>query len=256
MRRRGGVKNNNGKLILLVEDNEQIMDGNSRMLERHGYETISALTLEGARAATFADARAATFADARAVTLEGARAATRGRRPDVIVLDIMLPDGNGLDFIRELREVEKIGVPVLLLTGLATKEDILLGLKSGGDDYLAKPYDFDELLARVEALLRRSERVPEVITKGRLSLDVTAGVASMDGLDLLLTQKEFALLLVFVQNEGRFVDGVYLYEKVWKAPMAGNSGAVRKTVSALRGKIKGSGWAITWTKGKGYLFGR
>jgi len=234
------VKNNSGKLILLVEDNEQIMDGNSRMLERHGYQTISALTLEGARALTFAYARAQTG----------------GRTPDAIVLDIMLPDGNGLDFMRELREVEKSGVPVLLLTGLATKEDILLGLKSGGDDYLAKPYDFDELLARVEALLRRAERVPEVITIGRLSLDVTAGVAGLDGLDLLLTQKEFALLLVFAQNEGRFTDGAYLYEKVWKAPMAGNSGVVRKTVSALRGKIKGSGWAITWAKGKGYFFGR
>jgi len=232
MRRQGGVKNNSGKLILLVEDNEQIMDGNCRMLERHGYETISALTLEGARALTV------------------------DRRPDAIVLDIMLPDGNGLNFMRELREVEKSGVPVLLLTGLATKEDILLGLKSGGDDYLVKPYDFDELLARVEALLRRAERVPEIIVKGRLSLDVTAGVALLDGKDILLTQKEFALLLVFVQNEGRFVDGVYLYEKVWKAPMAGNSGVVRKTVSSLRGKIKGSGWAITWTKGKGYVFGR
>ena len=225
-------KSQNRGLILLIEDNEKIMAGNKWMFERHGYDTAAALTL----------------AEARASASE--------RRPDAIVLDVMLPDGSGLDFMRELREGELQNIPILLLTGLTTKEDILQGLKSGGDDYLTKPYEFDELLARVEALLRRSARVPEVITKGRLSLDVTADVASLDGTDLLLTQKEFALLLVFVQNEGRFIDGEYLYEKVWKAPMAGNSGAVRKTVSTLRGKINDSGWAISWSNGEGYVFGR
>lgn len=220
------------KTILLVEDNERIALGNKWLFERQGYDAIAALTL--------ADARAQAS----------------GRRLDAIVLDIMLPDGSGLDFLRELREGENSAIPVLFLSGLAEKEDILLGLKSGGDDYLAKPYDFDELLARVEALLRRSARVPELITRGRLSLDVTAGVAGLDGTDLLLTQKEFALLLVFVQNESRYIGAEYLYEKVWKAPMAKDGGALKNAVSKLRKKLAGSGYKVSAGRGEGYILER
>jgi len=218
--------------ILLVEDNKEIMQGNRRLFE-----------LEGCEAAC-------------APTLCEARAMINARRPDAIVLDVMLPDGSGLDFMRELRESENAGIPILLLTGLAAKEDILRGLKSGGDDYLTKPYDFDELLARVEALLRRAARVPEVITKGRLSLDVTAGAANLDGRDLLLTQKEFALLLIFVQNEGRRIAGEYLYEKVWKAPCANDDSALKNAVYKLRKKLAGSGHAIISKRGEGYVFGQ
>jgi len=216
--------------VLLIEDNEKIMAGNKWMFERRGFEVTTALTL-------------------------GEAVASMDRKkPDAIVLDIMLPDGNGLDFLKRLRETNHSGVPVLILTGLSAKEDILLGLKSGGDDYLTKPYDFDELLARVEALIRRAARVPEVIEKGRLSLDVTAGAASIGGRDILLTQKEFALLLIFAQNEGRHFSGGLLYEKVWKQPMSGDSQAIRKTVSNLRVKLEGSGWNIEWSRGEGWCF--
>ena len=176
------------KRILLVEDNEKIMQGNKRMLEWEGY-TIDT---------------AATLAEAHAMLAY--------KRPDLIVLDIMLPDGSGLDLMRQLRGSTNAGIPILLLTGLTAQEDILHGLRSGGDDYLTKPYDFKILLARIEALLRRSERVPERLTKGCLTLDVAAGAAFMDGKDLLLTKKEFALLLIFIQNPHRFIDGEYLYE--------------------------------------------
>ena len=142
------------KRILLVEDNEEIMYGNARMFEMEGYEPDVALTL----------------AEARGLIGE--------RKPDAIVLDIMLPDGSGLDFMKELRKSENAGIPVILLTGLSTKADILRGLKSGGDDYLTKPYDFDELLVRLEALLRRAARVPETITQGALTLDPLAGQAN------------------------------------------------------------------------------
>lgn len=218
------------KRILLVEDNEQIMQGNERMLSRRGYEVVSALTL--------ADARKAVEA----------------QMPDLFVLDIMLPDGSGLDFMAELRQYSK--VPVLLLTGLTTPEDIVRGLTAGGDDYLPKPYDFGVLLARVEALLRRAQQVPERIQKGRLCLDVTADVATLDGADLLLTQKEFALLLIFTQNAGRFISAEYLYEKVWKQPMASDSQAFRKALQRLREKIKDSGWQIEMSRGEGYSFER
>ena len=206
------------KRIVLVEDNEQIMQGNERMLKRRGYEVITALTLAEARSAIEAQI------------------------PDLFVLDIMLPDGSGLDFMAELRQHSQ--VPILLLTGLTTPEDIVRGITAGGDDYLAKPYDFGVLLARVEALLRRAQQVPECIHKGRLRLDVTADVATLDGADLLLSQKEFSLLLIFVQNEKRFISAEYLYEKVWKAPSSGDSQALKKTIHRLREKITGSGWHI------------
>lgn len=218
------------KRILLVEDNEKIMQGNQRMLLRRGYVVASALTLTEARREFEA------------------------QTPDLIVLDIMLPDGSGLDFMAELRQYSK--VPVLLLTGLTTPEDVVRGLTAGGDDYLSKPYDFGVLLARVEALLRRAEQIPEKLTRDRLSLDVAAGAATLDGVDLLLTQKEFALLLIFTQNAGRFISAEYLYEKVWKQPMASDSQAFRKILQRLREKIKDSGWRIEMSRGEGYSFER
>ena len=221
-------KKNIGKRILLVEDNEKILQGNKWMLEWEGYTIDIAMTL------------AEAFAKLGAC------------RPDCIVLDIMLPDGSGLDFMRQLRESTDAGIPILLLTGLTAQEDILHGLRSGGDDYLTKPYDFEILLARVEALLRRSERVPERIAKGRLTLDVAAGVALLGETDLLLTKKEFALLLIFVQNPERFIDGEYLYEKVWKQPLTGDANALKSTIKRLRSKIEGSGWQIEWSRGEGY----
>ena len=216
------------KRIVLVEDNEQIMQGNERMLKRRGYEVITALTLAEARSAIEAQI------------------------PDLFVLDIMLPDGSGLDFMAELRQHSQ--VPILLLTGLTTPEDIVRGLTAGGDDYLAKPYDFGVLLARVEALLRRAQQVPECIHKGRLRLDVTADVATLDGADLLLSQKEFSLLLIFVQNEKRFISAEYLYEKVWKQPMSGNSNTLKTMINRLREKIKSCGYRIEWSRGEGYCF--
>lgn len=204
------------------------MQGNERMLKRRGYEVITALTLAQARIAICA------------------------QMPDLFVLDIMLPDGSGLDFMAELRKYSQ--TPILLLTGLTTPEDIVRGLTAGGDDYLAKPYDFGVLLARVEALLRRAQQVPEYIHKGRLRLDVTADVATLDGDDLLLSQKEFSLLLIFLQNEERFISAEYLYEKVWKQAMAGNSNTLKTTINRLREKIKSSGYRIAWSRGEGYCF--
>ena len=216
--------------LLLIEDNPRIQLANKDMLEMLGYEVAIAMNLAEARACLLA------------------------KTPDVAVLDIMLPDGSGLDFMAELRQYSKM--PILLLTGLTTPEDVVRGLTAGGDDYLAKPYDFGVLLARVEALLRRAEQIPEKLTRDRLSLDVAAGVAMLDGADLLLTQKEFALLLIFVQNESRFISAEYLYEKLWKQPMTGDSNALRSTLKRLRAKLDGSGYCITLSKGEGYQFER
>lgn len=224
------IKREKAKLILLVEDNEKIMRGNQRLFGLAGFETIAALTLAEARASLIT------------------------RKPDVVVLDIMLPDGSGLDFMKELRSEDHLGIPILILTGLSTPENIIAGLSAGGDKYLTKPYDFPILLAHVESLLRRAQHVPECIIKDCFTLDIVASTAMMDDFNLCLTQKEFALLLIFIQNAERFMDGEYLYEKVWNASMIGNTNALKSTIKRLRSKIDGSGWQITWSRGEGYCF--
>ncbi len=217
-------------LILLVEDNEQILRGNARMLRRRGYDVTSAATLR----------------EARERMAEAA--------PDVAVLDIMLPDGSGLDFMRELRRNGNI--PVLLLTGLTAPEDIVRGLTEGGDDYLTKPYDFTVLLARIEALMRRAGRVPDVLLKGSLKLDIVAGQAFVGDGNILLTQKEFSLLLFLVENEGSPMQTDLIYKRVWKQPMANDDGALKNVVYKLRKKLTGSGYTIVNMRGEGYCFER
>ena len=227
-------------LILLIEDNEQILRGNERMLKRRGYTVATALTLAEAR-----------------TRLEE-------QMPHAIVLDIMLPDGSGLDFMREIRRSHRdashdiSNVPILLLTGLTTPEDVVRGLSEGGDDYLAKPYDFDVLLARIEALLRRVRQTavqfPKILTKGALQLDIIANRAFLDGSDMLLTPKEFALLLMMVQNEGKGHSTEYLYETIWKGTSSSDSSAVKTAISRLRSKL-GIEFNIENDKTKGgYVF--
>ncbi len=212
--------------ILLVEDNEQILYGNERMLRRRGYSVMTALTLYEARK---------NMAETT---------------PDVIILDIMLPDGNGLDFICEIRQDSNI--PVLLLTGLTTPEDIVRGLTNGGDDYLTKPYDFEVLLARIEALMRRAVQVPEIVTKGNLCLKIAANQAFIGDEDLLLQKKEFALLLLFTQNEGKTISADYLYEKIWGQPIGQDYGALKNAIYKLRKKISQSGYTISNERNEGY----
>jgi DNA-binding response OmpR family regulator len=216
--------------ILLVEDNGQIQASNKSILERSGYTVRLAMNLAEAR---------------KEFAL---------RRPDAIILDIALPDGNGLDFLRELRRASQI--PVLLLTAMSTPEDVTEGLDAGSDDYLSKPYDNREFRARVDALMRRVARVPEIIVKGSFIFDITAGAASLSEVDLQLSPKEFALLLLFVQNEEHFMSAEYLYEKVWKSKMADSKNAIKGAIKRLRSKINGSGYCIAWSRGEGYSFER
>jgi len=214
--------------ILLVEDNERIQLNNKSILERHGYTVRIAMDLKQARLAV------------------------AQRMPDIIVLDIALPDGSGLNFLRELRKASQ--VPVLLLTAMGTTADATAGLDAGSDDYLIKPYNTKEFRARVDALMRRVSKVPETVSLGRLALDVTAGIATVDGKDLLLAQKEFALLLIFVQNEGRYFGADYLYERIWKAPLPSDSNALKSAIARLRAKMGDCGWSIEWSRNEGYYF--
>jgi len=216
--------------ILLVEDDKDIQEVNKSMLEwRGGYQVRLAGNL----------------AEAREQVKEAV--------PDMIVLDVTLPDGNGLDFLAELRQDKNI--PVLILSALGKIEDRIKGLRAGGDDYLSKPYNNDELLLRIEALLRRAGQMPDTVVKGALTLRISSNQAFVNGVDIALGQNiEFSLLYIFVQEENRILSAEYLYEKVWGQPMTGNDKALRTAVYEVRKKLEGSGYTITSERGKGYCF--
>jgi DNA-binding response OmpR family regulator len=215
--------------ILLVEDNEDIQEINQRFLTRRGY----AIRL--------------------AFSLAQARKEIEENRPDAIVLDIMLPDGNGLDFLNELKSQGK-NIPVLLLTALSESRDEVRALEEGADDYLAKPYENKVLAARLEALLRRAALVPETVTKGALKLETYSGQAMLNGVDLNLTRKEFDIILLLAQNEDSLLSTESIYEKVWGQPLIDDNNAIRTVLSRLRTKIEHSGYVIEPLRGKGYIF--
>jgi DNA-binding response OmpR family regulator len=221
--------------LLLVEDDINVQASNKRILQRRGYNLRQAYTL----------------AEAREIICE--------ETPGAIVLDINLPDGNGLDFLCELRQSafkHSANIPVLVLTAMDTKDDIIRGIGAGGDDYLTKPYDLDVFVAHVEALLRRATQVPKTLTKGSILLDIISGRAIVDNNDLLLAPKEFACLLVFAQNEGEAMSTKAIYENIWKQPLEGNLNTLKTTISNLRKKIEPSGYTISAIRGKGYMFER
>jgi DNA-binding response OmpR family regulator len=130
------------------------------------------------------------------------------------------------------------------------------GLKLGANDYMSKPFTYEVLQARVEAMFRNVEQMPEVIEKGALTLKPAPMTATLSGEDLTLSRKEFALLMFFIQNENRVMSAEYLYENVWGAPMAGDDNAIKVTLSKLRKKISGSGYTIAAEYGEGYRFER
>lgn len=215
--------------ILLIEDNRDIMKINRSTLTMHGYYILEA------------------------ETMEQGREILKKENVDLIILDIMLPDGSGLDFCEELRRDSDI--PILFLSALVKNQDIVNGLIKGGDDYLTKPYDLDVLVARVKALLRRVLRKPEpVITVDSMTLNTISQRVTVNGKDITLAPKEFAILLYLVQNEGHIAQAQQLYEAAWGQPMMDDPNAVRVAVSRLRKKIEPDGFKISIIRGLGYRF--
>jgi heavy metal response regulator len=156
---------------------------------------------------------------------------------DLIILDIGLPKMDGLQVLQELRR-RKVATPVLLLTVRATIEDKVLGLDSGADDYLSKPFAFQELVARVRALLRRrTEGGPAVLQFSDLTLDPTRHTVLCGGKKIDLTAKEFALLDYFMRNPGRVLTRTMIIEHVWDYNFDTGTNVVDVYVNYLRKKI-------------------
>lgn len=174
---------------------------------------------------------------------------------DLVLLDIMLPGKSGLEIVRELRMRERT-VPILLLTARDSREDIVAGLDAGADDYLTKPFGFDELLARIRALLRRggAER-PDRLLYADIELDRVKHVARRTGERLDLTPKEFQLLEYLLLNAERVVRRTELLEKVWDLTFDPMSNVVDVHVAHLRQKLREHGGEplVHTVRGRGYV---
>ena len=217
--------------ILLVEDNHHQLTINRKFLSGKGYRILEADTL----------------AKGRELFLQ--------ELPTLIILDIMLPDGNGLELCEELREGSD--VPVLFLSAKKADNDVIAGFEAGGDDYLPKPFSLNVLLKRVEAILNRANRVPDIIYKEPFTIDVLSNSVTLNGVDLGIKKgKEFDVFLFFVKNEGKMFSAEQIYERIWKQPMRGDINAIRRAVAALRKSLENTGYTISSEYSKGYVFER
>lgn len=175
---------------------------------------------------------------------------------DAVILDIMLPAKDGLEVCREIRRGGST-VPVLMLTARDTVEARIQGLDSGADDYLTKPFDFSELLARLRAIVRRGQRplTPSILSVGPLELDTRARRAFRRGEPLVLTPREYALLEYLVLHAGEVVARSTIADHVWDASYDGMSNVIDVCVQRLRRKIDEPGVPslIVTRRGEGYM---
>jgi len=209
--------------ILVVEDDAAIREALSYNLNREGYEVESAG--DGAQAIKTA----------------------RSSKPDLIVLDLMLPELDGFDVTRTLRK--ESSVPILMLTARDDEIDRVLGLELGADDYLTKPFSMRELVARVKAMLRRAQMAKEdadrakkqgdsPLTAGNLQIDLLRHEVKLDNHEISLKPKEFELLLFLMRNQGQVFSRDQLLEQVWGWEFLGGSRTVDVHVRWLRSKIE------------------
>ena len=157
----------------------------------------------------------------------------------LIISDIILPGMNGLELCRKLREVG-VSSPILLLTALGTTDDKIEGLDSGADDYLAKPFEFRELMARVRALTRRNIGIihtANTLKVADLEMDLDTKTVTRAGQEITLTAKEFGLLEYFIRNQGRVISKAELAEKIWDVTFDTGTNVIEVYVNFLRKKI-------------------
>jgi two-component system response regulator QseB len=185
---------------------------------------------------------------------EAADAALAGEPYDVVLLDLGLPRKGGMEVLRDLRR-RRERVPVLILTAQDAVQDRVAGLDAGADDYLVKPFDLDELAARIRALQRRSSgRAEPVLVHGRLRLDPAAHEVTLDGAPVALSAREFALLHALLEHPGRPLSRARLEERLYGWGEQVESNAVEVHVHALRRKL-GPEWIKT-LRGVGYVVPR
>jgi two-component system copper resistance phosphate regulon response regulator CusR len=175
----------------------------------------------------------------------------------LIISDIIIPGMNGLELCKYLR-AEGIQTPILMLTALSTTDDKLVGFEAGADDYLAKPFDFKEFLARVKALIKRSNQTlieAQVLKFADLELDLTSKIVTRSGQKINLTAKEFQLMEYFLRNQEKVISKAEIAENIWEVEDEGSSNLIEVYVNYLRKKVdKGFPSKLIHTQfGMGYI---
>src|SRR5215475_7446766 len=202
-----------GPRVLVVDDEQQILRALRTSLRGAGYEVETA------------------------ETAEGALAAAAMRPPEAVILDLVLPDGTGIDVTRELRSWSS--APIIVLSAVGDEREKVAALDAGADDYVTKPVGIDELLARLRAVLRRTAPSAEpVIVLDDLVVDLDKRSVSVGGEPVHLTPHEFDLLRVLAVNEGKLMTHRMLLQEVWGPAYVGESNLLHVNVSQLRRKIE------------------
>lgn len=202
--------------ICLVEDEQKVAAFICKGLEEQGYAIKNAKNGEEARQLVSAE----TF--------------------DLFIVDIMLPDISGIDLCRQLRTTDS-QTPILILSALDQVQNKVEGLKAGADDYLVKPFHFSELLARIEALLRRQNiavKEDHILAFDDLKLDTWSNIAERDGQQITLTAKEYTLLELFMRNPNKVLSREYIAEQVWDIDFDTGTNFIDVYVNYLRKKIE------------------
>lgn len=224
------------KLILVVEDERDLANTLTYNLEREGYQTRVALSGQ----------QALELAAAEPI-------------PDLVLLDLMLPDISGTEVCRRLRQQERTrGVPIIMLTARGEEIDRVVGFEVGADDYVVKPYSVRELLLRIGAVLRRAqgedEREEDDLTFGALSVNTAAHRVMLSGEEITLTALEFKLLTTFLMRKGRVQTREVLLNDVWGIHANVMTRTVDTHVKRLREKLGDAGNYIETLRGVGYRF--
>ncbi len=216
-------------MIYLLEDDDSIRDFviytlNSQGLEARGFERPSAFW-----------------------------EAMEEKLPALALLDIMLPEEDGVSVLKKLRsDPRTLRLPIIMLTAKGTEYDKVLGLDAGADDYVAKPFGMMELLSRIRALLRRTAAEPGTYQCGCLTVDEPRHTVTVEGRDVVLTQKEFELLCLLLRNRGQVITRERLIEQVWGYAFTGETRTVDVHVRTLRQKLGPAGAYVQTVRGYGY----
>ena len=185
-------------------------------------------------------------------------AAVEKKKPSMAILDIMLPEEDGLSVLRKLRESsETKDLPIIMLTAKSTEYDKVIGLDGGADDYVTKPFGTMELMARVKALLRRAEPVSDgkEYSIGPLLLNPDKHIIRVDGQDVALTLKEFQLLCYLIRNKGNVMTRDRILQEIWGYEFDGENRTVDVHIRTLRSKLGKAGDLIETVRGIGYRIG-
>ncbi|MBT2402053.1 MULTISPECIES: response regulator transcription factor [unclassified Streptomyces] len=216
-----------GWRILVVDGDADFSDYLVTQLRRHGHESVD--------------------------VKRGSAALQAYEDVDLVLLDLELPDLDGLEVCRAIRSVSR--VPVIIVTSRQSELDCVLGLQAGADDYVTRPYGLRELMARIEAVMRRAQWQPAAVKEiciGRLRIDVNSREVTVSGVEVALTRKEFDLLCLLASHPDTVIPRKQLLQQVW-----GDSWSRRTVdthVSSLRGKLGDSGWIVT-VRGVGFKLG-